>query len=169
MKIESLGDLFEAELRYAYDCEQKLVKKGLPTMIEAATSPELRNGLEQHIQETRNQVSRLERVFSIAGADPKTDTNDIFDKMSSAVQDAIDETETEGLRDAALIMCGNMVEHYEIAIYGSLVAFAKQLGFQDAAQLLQQTLNEEKAADAKLTQLGETRVNASAARESRAA
>jgi ferritin-like metal-binding protein YciE len=89
--------------------------------------------------------------------------------MTSAVKDAIDETKTENLRDAALTMCGNMVEHYEIALYGTLAAFAQQLGFQEAAQLLQQTLNEEKAADAKLTQLGETRVNPSAAQERRAA
>ena len=169
MKIESLRDLFEAELRYAYDCEQKLVKKGLPTMIEAATSQELRSGLEQHLAETRNQVSRLERVFSIVGADPKTDSNDVFDKMTSAVKDAIDETETEGLRDAALIMCGNFVEHYEIALYGSMIAFARQLGFHEATQLLEQTLNEEKAADAKLTQLAESRINPSAAQERRAA
>ena len=169
MKIESLRDLFEVELCYAYDCEQKLVKKGLPTMIEAASSPELRLGLEQHLQETRSQVSRLERVFSIIGAEADTESNDVFDKMTSAVKGAIDETDTTNLRDAALIMCGNMVEHYEIALYGSLVAFATQLGFQDAAQLLQQTLNEEKAADAKLTQLGETRINPIAAQERRAA
>jgi ferritin-like metal-binding protein YciE len=169
MKIETLRDLFETELCYAYDCEQKLVKKGLPTMIEAATSPELRTALEQHLQETRSHVSRLERVFSIVGAEADTESNDVFDKMTSAVKDAIDETKTESLRDAALTMCGNMVEHYEIALYGTLAAFAQQLGFQEAAQLLQQTLNEEKAADAKLTQLGETRVNPSAAQERRAA
>lgn len=169
MKIESLRDLFEVELRYAYDCEQKLVKKGLPTMIDAATSPELRSGLEQHLQETRAHVSRLERVFSIIGAEAEAESNDIFDKLTSAVKDAIDETKSENLRDAALIMCGNLVEHYEIALYGSLAAFAKQLGFQDAAQLLQQTLNEEKAADAKLTQLGEARINPSASQERRAA
>lgn len=169
MKIETLHDLFEAELRYAYDCEQKLVKKGLPTMIEAASSPELRSALEQHLQETRNQVTRLERVFSIAGADPKTDSNDVFDKMTSAVKDAIDETETEALRDAALVMCGNFVEHYEIALYGSLTSFAKQLGYQEAIPLLQQTLQEEKNADAKLTQLGESRINPTAAQERKAA
>jgi len=169
MKVESLRDLFEVELRYAYDCEQKLVKKGLPTMIESASSSELRTGLEQHLQETKNQVNRLERVFSIVGASPKTESNDIFDKMASAVKDAIDETKTQSLRDAALIVCGNFVEHYEIALYGSLISFAKELGFQQAVPILQETLNEEKAADAKLTQLGETRINATAAQERRAA
>ena len=103
MKIESLRDLFETELCYAYDCEQKLVKKGLPAMIEAASSPELRTGLEQHLQETRTHVSRLERVFSIVGAEADTESNDVFDKMSSAVKDAIGETDNENLRDAALM------------------------------------------------------------------
>src|SRR5256885_8046585 len=106
MKVESLRDLFEVELGYAYDCEQKLVKKGLPTMIDAAGSAELRSGLEQHLQETRSHVSRLEQVFSIIGAEADTESNDVFDKMASAVKDAIDETKSENLRDAALIMCG---------------------------------------------------------------
>ena len=169
MKIESLRDLFEIELRYIYDCEQQLVKKGLPTMIEASTSPELRNAFEQHLQETRNHVTRLERVFSISGADPKTEGNDILDELTSAAKDMINDIDTSLLRDAALIMSGNKVEHYEIAVYGSLVSFAQQLGFQDAASSLQQTLNEEKAADARLTQLGESVVNPSAGRERRAA
>ena len=169
MKIENFRDLFDVELRYAYDCEQKLVKKGLPTMIEAASSSELRNAFEQHLQETRTHVSRLERVFSICGIDAKAEDNDVFDEMSSAVKDAVGEVEGGSLRDAALIVGGNMVEHYEMAIYGSLISFAQQLGLRDVAQLLQQTLDEEKAADAKLTQLGETRINSSAAQERRAA
>ncbi|HJT70194.1 MAG TPA: DUF892 family protein [Terriglobales bacterium] len=169
MKVESFRDLFEIELRYAYDCEQQLVKKGLPTMIEAANSPELRQGLEQHLQETRNHVSRLERVFSICGLEAKAEDNDVFDEISSAVKDSISEVEDGSLRDAALIVNGNLVEHYEMAIYGTLVSFAQQLGYRDAVQLLQQTLQEEKAADAKLTQLGESRINASAAQERRAA
>ncbi len=169
MKIENFRDLFEIELQYAYDCEQKLVKKGLPTMIEAAHSPELRNALEQHLQETRNHVSRLERVFSITGLNAKAEDNDVFDEMTSAVKDSISEVEAGSLRDAALIVNGNLVEHYEMAVYGTLISFAQQMGSQDAVQLLQQTLQEEKAADAKLTQLGETRINASAAQERRAA
>src|SRR6266481_2536463 len=78
MKIESLRDLFEIELCYTYDCEQKLVKKGLPTMIENSTTPELRSALEQHLQETRNHVARLEQVFSIIGADAKAKDNDVL-------------------------------------------------------------------------------------------
>jgi len=170
MTMETLQDLFEIELRYAYDCEEKLVKKGLPTMIEKCSSSELRQALEHHLDETRNQVTRLQQVFSIIGAEPKTDSNDVFDKMSSAVKDSISHTEDGSpVRDAALIVNGNQVEHYEMAIYGSLVSFARQLGFEQAAGLLQQTLEEEKQADAKLTQIGESMINARAAQERRAA
>ena len=159
MKIETLRNLFEFELRCAYDCEQKLVKKGLPAMIEACSSPELRSALERHLQETQGQVARLERVFSGIGAKPTAESNDVLDEMTSATEDMIGDIDATALRDAALILSGNKVEHYEMALYGSLVAFAQQLGFRDAASLLQQTLDEEKAADAKLTQLGETTIN----------
>lgn len=169
MNIENLRDLFELELRYAYDTEQKLVKKGLPSMIDGATSPELRNALQQHLHDTQNHVSRLEQVFSICGFKADTEGSDIFDEMASATKDVISDIDASPLRDAALIVCGNKVEHYEIAIYGSLAAFAQQLGFQQAASLLQQTLNEEKAADAKLTQLGESAINPRAGLERRAA
>ena len=170
MKIETLRDLFEIELRYAYDCEQKLVKKDLPTTIKACSSTELRNALEQHLRETQNQLSRLGRVFSIIGAEAKTDSNDIFDEITSAAKDSISHTDDGSpVRDAALIVNGNLIEHYEMAIYGSLVEFARQLSFQEAAALLQQTLDEEKAADAKLTQIGETLINANAVRGRRAA
>jgi ferritin-like metal-binding protein YciE len=129
----------------------------------------LRSALEQHLQETRNHVTRLERVFSIIGADAKTEDNDILDEMTSAAEDMIGDIDASHLRDAAIIVSGNVVEHYEMAVYGSLVAFARQLGFSEAATVLQQTLDEEKAADAKLTQIGETRINPSAAQERRAA
>ena len=169
MKIESLRDLFEIELRYTYDCEQKLVKKGLPMMIESSTSPQLRSAFEQHLEETRNHVARLERVFSTIGAKADTEGNDIFDEISSSAKDMAGHIKTSHLRDAALIVGGNKVEHFEMALYGSLVAFAQQLGFNDAASLLQQTLNEEKAADAKLTQIAKTAINSGAAQERRAA
>ena len=169
MKVNNLRDLFEIGLCYAYDCEQKLVKKGLPKMIESASTPELRTALEQHLQETRTHVSRLERVFANIGADAKTKDNDILDEMTDAAEDMIKNIDASPLRDAALIVSGNQVEHYEMATYGSLVAFAQQLGLRDVATLLEQTLNEEKAADAKLTQIGETRVNPGAIQERRAA
>ncbi len=154
--VKTLTDLFETELRYAYDCEQKLVEKGLPSMIEAASSPELRAALQSHLQETRTHVARLERVFATCGCEAKTKGNDILDKMLSAGKDSAGHIDPSGLRDWALTINGNFVEHYEIALYGSLAAMARQAGFPDAAAVLEETLQEEKAADAKLTQIAQT-------------
>jgi ferritin-like metal-binding protein YciE len=162
--VKSLRELFEIELRYAYDCEQKLAEKALPTMIEKATSPELRTALQHHLEETRNHVSRLQRVFTSIGVEPDTKDNEILNKMMSAAKDSASNIEESSLRDAALIANGNVVEHYEIALYGSLAAFARILGLQNAIAPLEETLNEEKKADAKLTQIGETVMNARAAR-----
>jgi len=164
-KVKSLRELFEIGVSYVYDCERKLVEKGLPGMIEKASSPELRSALQHHLQETQNQITRLERVFSALGKDPETKTNEIFDKMASAVKDSISNIDDSPLRDAALIVNGNMVEHYEIAAYGSLAAFARSLGFAEAASLFEQTLEEEKKADATLTQIGERLLNPRAARQ----
>jgi ferritin-like metal-binding protein YciE len=155
-KIKSLRELFEIELGYAYDCEQKLVEKGLPSMIESAGSSQLRSALEQHLQETRNHVARLERVFASLGVEYRATSNAILGELTSAANDSVSHIEDSLLRDAALIVNGNFVEHYEIALYGSLAAFAKNLGLPDAAKLLNETLAEEKAADAKLSQIGET-------------
>lgn len=170
MKIKSFQDLFEMHLRYAYDCEQKLVKEGIPNMIEASSSTELRSALQQHLEETRTHVTRLERIFGMIGAEPKTEDNNVIEEIADAVDDMVSATEDGSvLRDAALIVGGNQVEHYEMAVYGSLVAFAQQLGLVDVATLLQQTLNDEKAADAKLTQIGEMAVNPRATQVRRAA
>src|SRR2546423_8672662 len=102
-KVESLRDLFEIELRYAYDCEQKLAEKGLPTMIENVSSSELRTALENHLAETRNHVRRLEQVFVTIGTEPGTKTNDVLDKMMSAAKDSISNIDASPLRDSALI------------------------------------------------------------------
>ena len=139
-KVKSLRELFGIELCYAYDCEKKLVEKGLPEMIENATSRELRSALEEHLQQTRTHVTRLQRVFSAIGMEPDTKTNEIFDKMASAVKDSKSNIDPSPLRDAALIVNGNLVEHYEIATYGSLASFARSLGLNEAVALLQETL-----------------------------
>lgn len=167
-KIKSLRELFEIELRYAYDCERKLVEKGLPTMIENAESSELQNALKQHLEQTRTHVTRLDRVFAAVGAEPKTKDNDVLDEMMSAAKDSISNIDPSPLRDAALVSNGNEVEHYEIALYGTLRAFARHLGLQEAVGLLEQTLDEEKQADAKLTQIGETVLNPRAAKQAAA-
>jgi ferritin-like metal-binding protein YciE len=162
--VKSLRELFVIQLRYAYDGEKKLVEKGLPAMIEKASSPDLRTALEHHLGETRTHVERLERVFASVGVGPDTKGNDILDKMMSAAKDSASNIEESSLRDAALIANGNLVEHYEIALYGSLVAFARSLGLQGAIGPLEETLNEEKKADAKLTQIAESVMNSRAAK-----
>ena len=169
MTIENLRDLFEIGLRYAYDCEQQLVKKGIPGMIKGASSPELKSALEQHLEETRAHVSRLETVFSQIGAKADTEDNDVVEEMIDAAEGMISDIDASPLRDAALIVAGNQVEHYEMATYGSLIAFAEQLGLGQVVTVLQQTLQEEKAADEKLTQIGESAVNPRAAGEQKAA
>jgi ferritin-like metal-binding protein YciE len=161
-KVKTLRELFGIGLNYAYDCEKKLVEKGLPGMIEESNSTELRSALQQHLAETQEHVTRLERVFASINVQPETKTNEIFDEMAAAAKDSISNIDPSPLRDAALIVNGNIVEHYEIALYGSLAAFARTLGLQDAASLFERTLNEEKNADAKLTQIGETVMNAQA-------
>jgi ferritin-like metal-binding protein YciE len=161
-KIKNLREFFEVELRYAYDCEQKLVNKGLPSTIEAASSTEPRTALEHHLGETRGHASR--RVFASIGAEPKTTNNEVIDEMMKATKDSAGHIEDSPLRDTALIANGNAVEHYEIALYGTLASCARALGLKDVVATFEQILAEEKAADAKLTQLSETSMNAKAAR-----
>lgn len=162
--IKNMNELFEIELRYAYDCEKKLVEKGLPSMIEAAQSPELRTALESHLEETRGQLRGLETAFATGGLTPETKGNRILSEIMDAAKDSAGNIESPEIRDAALIANGNMVEHYEIALYGTLVAWARQLGFDTTATLLEQTLQEEKAADAKLTKLASSSANVRAVR-----
>jgi ferritin-like metal-binding protein YciE len=170
MKIKSFDQLFETGLRYAYDTEQKLVEKGIPSMIEAASSPELRTALEQHLRETRNHVTRLERVFGIIGAEPKAEDDDIIDEITKTADHMVGATEDGSpLRDAVLVIGGGHVEHYEMAMYGSLASVARQLGRRDAASLLEETMNEEKAAAAKLAEIGERTVSPLGNQERRAA
>ena len=127
-------------------------------------SPELQSALQQHLRETQGHVARLERVFSSLAVKVDTKGNDVIDEIISAAKDSVSNIEASPLRDAALIVNGNQVEHYEIALYGSLAAFARNLGMQDVAKILEETLNEEKNADAKLTQIGESVMNTRAAR-----
>lgn len=163
-KVKTLRELFEIQLRYAYDCEQKLFNKGIPAMIENATSSDLRGALQAHLRETQHQIARLEQVFPLTGLEAGTKDNDVLDELMSAAEDSVSNIESSDLRDAAMIVNGNLVEHYEIALYGSLAAFARSLGLQKASDLLEETLQEEKNADKKLTQIAETVMNPKAAR-----
>lgn len=161
--VKNLRELFELELRYAYDCEKKLTDKGLPAMIEKAQSTQLKSALREHLTETQGHVRRLERIFSDLGVKPDTKDNAVLDKLMGTAKDSASNIDDPTLRDLALTVNGNFVEHYEIALYGSLADFARRLGLDSASSLLNETLNEEKAADAKLTELGRT-VSPAAAR-----
>ena len=163
MKIETMEDLFLEQVEDLYDAERRLVK-ALPKMAEAATSQSLRQAFESHLLETEGHVSRLETVFRTLGQDPKTHTCDAMKGLISEGEDIVSDIDQSSLRDAGLIAAANRVEHYEIAAYGSARTFAQTLGMTEAASLLEQTLQEEKRADQKLTQLAESMVNDEALR-----
>jgi ferritin-like metal-binding protein YciE len=160
--IETMDDLFVHTLRDMYYAEKKIVQS-LPEMIEKATDPQLKQGFETHLAETRNQVNRLERVFEMHGKEASGVDCPAIDGIIEEADDVAGEVENKSVLDAALIAAAQAVEHYEIARYGALVAWANQLGRSDCASLLQQNLEEEKATDKKLTAMAETKVNRRAA------
>jgi ferritin-like metal-binding protein YciE len=163
MKIETMEDLFLEQIQDLYDAEKRLVK-ALPKMADATTSQSLRQAIESHLLETEGHVGRLERIFGTMGQEPKAKTCDAMKGLISEGDDVISDIDESPLRDAAIIASANRVEHYEIAAYGSARTFAEILGLNDAATLLDQTLQEEKMADQKLTQLAESMVNEEALR-----
>ena len=163
MKIESMEDLFLAEIEDLYDCEKRLTK-ALPKMAKASTSPQLRQAFESHLQETQGHVERLERVFSEMGKQPKAETCQAIKGLIEEGEEMISNTDQSPLRDAGIIAAANRVGHYEMAAYGSARSFAQTLGLTSAVSLLEQTLEEEKKADKKLTQLAETKINDEAMR-----
>jgi len=158
MKITNMEDLFNNQLEDLYDAEQRLVK-ALPKMAEASSSSELRAAFENHLEETKGHAGRLEQVFNHIGRKPKAKTCDAMKGLIEEGEDVISSIERSSLRDAGLIAAANRVEHYEIAAYGSAKAFAGMLGFQTSVDTLERTLEEEKAADHKLTQIAESMVN----------
>ena len=163
MKIESMEDLFLEQVEDLYDAEKRLVK-ALPKMAEASTSQSLRQAFESHLLETEGHVSRLETIFRTLGQDPKSHTCDAMKGLISEGDDVVSDIDQSPLRDAGLIAAANRVEHYEIAAYGSARTFADMLGLSEAASLLEQTLQEEKMADQKLTKLAESMINDEALR-----
>jgi ferritin-like metal-binding protein YciE len=159
----AFGKLFEDGLKDIYWVEKQLTK-AIPKMIKKTTSEELISALEEHLAVTEKQVSRVEKVFEVLG---KTAKASKCPAMQGILEEA-DETmkETDGMvRDAAIICSAQKVEHYEIASYGSLCAFANTLGLTKAAEILKQTLDEEKEADEKLSQIAESSVNLEALSE----
>ena len=160
--INTLDELFVHTLQDIYYAEQQIAKN-LPTMIGKATEPELKQGLETHLTETQNQIKRLEQVFQMHGQPVKGTTCAAMDGILEEASDILGVAHDNDVKDAAYISAAQAVEHYEITRYGTLIAFAKQLGRDDCASVLQQNLDEEKAADKKLSAIAEGRVNRKAA------
>jgi ferritin-like metal-binding protein YciE len=160
--IKNMDDLFVHTLRDIYYAENQIVKS-LPEMIEKASDPQLKQGLQSHLRETENHVKRVEQVFRLHGVEAKGIDCPAIDGIIDEAEEIAGEVDDKAVLDAAIIAAAQAVEHYEITRYGSLVAWANQLGRSDCATILKQNLEEEKAADKKLTMLAESNVNRRAA------
>jgi len=155
MKFESLHPLYIHELRDLYDAENRIIK-ALPKMIDAANASALKTALTKHLEETRRHVTRLEQVFSLHNEEPKSETCKGLEGILDEGKDILSHDENPTVRDAGIIAGCQKVEHYEIAAYGTLRTWAQQMGHTQAAQVLDQTLEEEKQADSKLSQIAQS-------------
>ena len=160
----TMHDAFVDELRDTYDAERQLIK-ALPKLAKAATSAELRTAFETHLEETRGHVERLEQVFESLEEKVKGKHCDGIAGIIEEGKSIMEEDFDEAAMDACLIAAGQRAEHYEMAAYGTLVAWARAMGHTEAADLLQETLDEEKAADEKLTTIAESGINQEAAEQ----
>ena len=160
-KLETLDDLFEVQLKDLYSAETQLVT-ALPQMAAAAKDGRLRRGFEKHLNETEQQVARLERIGSSLGIDLDGHKCKAMAGLIAEGQETMSENATEEVMDAALIAAAQRIEHYEISGYGTAAHFAERLGHTDAANLLRQTLEEEQLTDTKLNELAITYINAKA-------
>jgi ferritin-like metal-binding protein YciE len=147
---KSLNDLFLQKLRYLYDSEQRLVK-ALPKLSKASSAPELKTAFDTHLKQTEAHVDRVEQLFGLFNQKPNADTNQNIKGIISAGDDVIGLDADPPVKDAALIAAAQAAEHYEIAEYGTLKAWARVLGNTEAIQLIDWTLEEEKKADQLLT------------------
>lgn len=161
MKIDSLSDLFHHTLQDIYYAE-KQVLKALPKMVKAADASELAKAFEAHLEETREHVERLEKVFKTIDKKPRAAKCAAIEGILDEADELIKEIKDPDTRDAAMIAAAQAVEHYEITRYGTLVSWAKLLGWKDAATILSKTLKEEYAADDKLSKIAEKKLNAEA-------
>ena len=165
MKLNSLRDLLIENLQDLHSAETQITK-ALPKMAKAATSEELRNAFENHLVQTEEQVGRVEEVFELLEMTARAKKCEGMAGMIQEGQQAIEDTDDgTATRDAALIIAAQKVEHYEIAAYGSLVQLAKTMGENEIAELLQETLDEEKETDQLLTELAVSGINISAENE----
>ena len=160
--IKTMDDLFVHTLRDIYYAEQQLVK-ALPKMGDKASDAGLKQAFQAHLGETKNHVSRLEQVFKMHGVQAKGIDCPAIDGIIEEAEEVAGDVDDKAVLDAALAAAAQAAEHYEISRYGTLIAWAKQLGRNDCASVLQKNLDEEKAADAKLSQLAENKLNVKAA------
>jgi ferritin-like metal-binding protein YciE len=161
--MDSLKDLYVEQLRDLYSAETQILQ-ALPDMMERASHPELRSGFEMHRDQTQQQVQRLEQIFSDLGENPKGHHCDGMEGLLKEGREMLREKGDSGVIDAGIIAAAQRVEHYEIAGYGTVRNFAEQLGMEEHARLLQQTLDEEGETDKKLTRIAEQVVNPDAMR-----
>ena len=159
--IATMEDLFVHQLQDIYYAEKRIVG-ALPEMVEKASSPQLRAAFQSHLGETRNHVARLEKVFQMSGTTPKAVDCPAIDGIIEEADEVAGDVADKRVLDAALIASAQAVEHYEMTRYGTLIAWAEKLGHNDCAEILRDTLKEEKAADEKLTGIAETQVNRAA-------
>jgi ferritin-like metal-binding protein YciE len=155
MLAENLSDIFQRGLEFAYDCQHQLIK-GLPKVIEAVSSGPLRVVLQDQLEENKAQLLRLEKVFAELNRAPAGESNGSIQSILGEGEKLIKHIDPSPLRDVTLIITENLVQHNKIALYGSMCALARVLGFDEAARLLQQTLDEERAADQKLNEIAIT-------------
>jgi len=158
MELDSLKNLYIDELKDLYSAEKQLVK-ALPKMVKAAKHPELKQAFADHLEQTKGHVERLEQVFEMLEGSPRGKKCAGMEGLIEEAQELIGEEPEPDVLDAGLISKAQHVEHYEMAGYGTVRTYARQLGFQDQAELLQETLNEEGETDKKLTELAVTSVN----------
>lgn len=160
--MKKLEDLFEDTLKDIYYAEKTILKE-LPKMAKKATSPELKEAFESHREETVGQIERLEQIFEMIGKAPRGKKCPAIEGIVEEAKEIMEEAETPEVLDAGLAAAAQAVEHYEMARYGTLCSWAQELGLDEAAELLEETLEQEKAADEKLTELAEGGINADAA------
>jgi ferritin-like metal-binding protein YciE len=156
--IQTMEDLYLHTLEDIYYAEQQ-IEKALPKMIDKASAGPLRDGFDSHLKETKGHIERLEEVFRMLGETPKGTTCPAMDGIIKEANEISKEVEDANVLDAALAAAAQAVEHYEMTRYGTLIAWSRELGRNDCAEILSKTLSEEKAADAALTQIAEQRIN----------
>jgi ferritin-like metal-binding protein YciE len=161
MEMNTLQDLYIDELRDLLSCESQIIK-ALPKMAKAASSPQLQQAFQRHLEESQQHLERLNQIFETMGEKARAKKCKGVEGIIEEGKEMMEETETEEARDAALIAAAQKVEHYEIASYGTVRTYAKLLGDDNAARLLQQTLDEEGNTDKKLTQLAQSGINVEA-------